>query len=549
VSFYEERLLFLLQSAAANPRARNGYASPRSPSTRSSRVLPAVPRRDPASHARSRLTLLCADDASPRSLTEKILERPRLIERIRAGIMDPSKPNLTVFNSTPHERKLAVLLGRAAQRLRPAARSPGHEVGEPEGLPRGGVDSRRASRTCTRPHDVEEALAELRGRGRGSGGSHQARRELLRRGQRAPALPRVGTADRRCVTRCSRWSSRWLRRTPGPTSTSCRRWRHRGGVHRGRGEAVTSASCGSARAGHPRDLHPRPDPRRAQRPGLPRLPLPGSRRLPDADPGGGSEDRRCPRRARRRQPLRRGLPRLPRRPGRRLEAQRPRDQPPPWGHDPPLPRPAVLTGGSLDRRPGSSSLAQRPRKYYKATDNLFRSSTGGACCRRTSVESWTVNKLHQPRRESGVLFNLIGALSEFGKLGDRDRERRRRWTTSTPTPSRLWTARRRTGGRGSLSIRGTRTGRSRGIRSLSAGGAANLLADATPRARAFVTSACSRRKSYVGRRGGRCELDELRRRGHERGARIARFPCFISFFASRPPRPVGWASCFSASAI
>ena len=65
----------------------------------------------PASHARSRLTLLCADDASPRSLTEKILERPRLLERIRAGIVDPSRAYLTVFNSTPLERKLAVLLG------------------------------------------------------------------------------------------------------------------------------------------------------------------------------------------------------------------------------------------------------------------------------------------------------------------------------------------------------------------------------------------------------------------------------------------------------
>ena len=37
----------------------------------------------PASHARARLTLLCAYDASPRSLTEKVLERPRLIQRIR----------------------------------------------------------------------------------------------------------------------------------------------------------------------------------------------------------------------------------------------------------------------------------------------------------------------------------------------------------------------------------------------------------------------------------------------------------------------------------
>ncbi len=65
----------------------------------------------PASHARSRLTLLCAYDASPRSLTEKILERPRLIERIREGILDRPRAYLTVFNSTPLERKLAVLLG------------------------------------------------------------------------------------------------------------------------------------------------------------------------------------------------------------------------------------------------------------------------------------------------------------------------------------------------------------------------------------------------------------------------------------------------------
>ena len=33
----------------------------------------------PASHARSRLTMLCAYDASPRPLTQKVLERPRLM--------------------------------------------------------------------------------------------------------------------------------------------------------------------------------------------------------------------------------------------------------------------------------------------------------------------------------------------------------------------------------------------------------------------------------------------------------------------------------------
>ena len=109
-NFYEERLLFLL-IRLRNPRARMVYVT-------SQAVHPIILEYYlqflagiPASHARSRLTLLCADDASPRSLTEKILERPRLIERIRAGIVDPSRSYLTVFNSTPLERKLAVLLG------------------------------------------------------------------------------------------------------------------------------------------------------------------------------------------------------------------------------------------------------------------------------------------------------------------------------------------------------------------------------------------------------------------------------------------------------
>jgi hypothetical protein len=39
----------------------------------------------PASHAASRLTLLSVHDSSPRALTQKILERPRLLERIRAA--------------------------------------------------------------------------------------------------------------------------------------------------------------------------------------------------------------------------------------------------------------------------------------------------------------------------------------------------------------------------------------------------------------------------------------------------------------------------------
>src|SRR4029079_1736369 len=101
-SFYEERLLFLL-IPLRNPRARMVYvtAQPVHPMILEYyfQFLAGIP----ASHARSRLTLLCAHDASPRSLTEKILERPRLLERIRQGIMDKDRAYLTVFNSTPLE--------------------------------------------------------------------------------------------------------------------------------------------------------------------------------------------------------------------------------------------------------------------------------------------------------------------------------------------------------------------------------------------------------------------------------------------------------------
>ena len=91
-AFYEERLLFLLMRLR-NPRARLVYVT-------SQPVHPLVLEYYlqllagiPASHARSRLTLLCAYDSSSRSLTEKILERPRLLERIRAGIRTRRGPS------------------------------------------------------------------------------------------------------------------------------------------------------------------------------------------------------------------------------------------------------------------------------------------------------------------------------------------------------------------------------------------------------------------------------------------------------------------------
>ena len=61
-------------------------------------------------HALQRLTLLSCYDASPRSLTEKILERPRLIQRIKKSIPPGHAAHMACFNVTGYERTLAVQL-------------------------------------------------------------------------------------------------------------------------------------------------------------------------------------------------------------------------------------------------------------------------------------------------------------------------------------------------------------------------------------------------------------------------------------------------------
>lgn len=62
-------------------------------------------------HARKRITMLSCYDASAKPLTQKILERPRLIEQVRENISDPASAHLTCFNITTLEKTLAVQLG------------------------------------------------------------------------------------------------------------------------------------------------------------------------------------------------------------------------------------------------------------------------------------------------------------------------------------------------------------------------------------------------------------------------------------------------------
>ena len=162
-SFYEERLLFLL-IRLRNPRARMVYVT-------SQPVHPMILEYYfqflagiPASHARARLTLVCAHDSSPRSLTEKILERPRLLERIRAGIQDREQAYLTVFNSTPLERKLAVLLGVPLNGVDPNLIHLGTKSGSRKVFREAGVPLPEGFEDLHSEHEVEDGLLELRAR-------------------------------------------------------------------------------------------------------------------------------------------------------------------------------------------------------------------------------------------------------------------------------------------------------------------------------------------------------------------------------------------------
>lgn len=62
-------------------------------------------------HARQRLTMLSCYDTSSKPLTKKILERPRLIHRIKQNIANSNEAHLTCFNITNLEKTLAVQLG------------------------------------------------------------------------------------------------------------------------------------------------------------------------------------------------------------------------------------------------------------------------------------------------------------------------------------------------------------------------------------------------------------------------------------------------------
>jgi hypothetical protein len=417
-AFYEERLLFLL-IRLRNPRAHVVYVT-------SQPVHPLVLEYYlyllagvPASHARARLTMLCCYDQSPRPLTQKVLERPRLLQRIRQAIVDPSRAYLTVFNSTPLERKLSVLLGIPLNGLDPALSYLGTKSGSRKVFREAGIDMPAGFEDLHDPDDVGRALVELRKQRPGirraivklndsfSGEGNAIYRYpesgdpgAVRGALDEIVLPVEGETWPQYFGKFRRMGGivEEFVEAPEKTSPSAQ---FRTGPD---GEVVAISTHDQILGGASGQIYlgctfPAQDGYRARI-------TEAARRVGVVLARHGAVSRY-------------GVDFLAYRQG-------PDD---PWefvaleinlrvvGTTHPFLALSFLTGGSLDPATGLFSSLGGRVKYYQATDNL-RSDRYRSIVPEDLIDITTLHGLHYSHRtESGALFHLVGAMSEFGKLG------------------------------------------------------------------------------------------------------------------------------------
>jgi PGM1 C-terminal domain/ATP-grasp domain len=123
-------------------------------------LLPGIPHQ----HARRRLVLLTAYDGSRVSLTQKILERPRLLARLREAIGDPSTAHLSCFNATASERTLAVQLAIPLYACDPALGALGSKSGSRRVFREAGVGMPEGFEDLHDIKNLVEAMVTLRRR-------------------------------------------------------------------------------------------------------------------------------------------------------------------------------------------------------------------------------------------------------------------------------------------------------------------------------------------------------------------------------------------------
>lgn len=163
VRHYEERLLVFLQ-LLRRPDTRVVYVT-------SDELDPIILEYAfdlvsslPNWHGRRRLTLFDCADREPAPLTEKILRRPDLVQKIRQVIDDPLDACLVAFNGSPFERELAVQLGIPLYAADPELSHLGSKSGSRRVFTESGVTVADGFGDLRDEHDVADALATLRNR-------------------------------------------------------------------------------------------------------------------------------------------------------------------------------------------------------------------------------------------------------------------------------------------------------------------------------------------------------------------------------------------------
>jgi hypothetical protein len=419
-SYYEERLLFLL-IRLINPKARMVYVTSQPIHAMVLEYYFELLAGIPASHARSRLTLLCAYDASPRSLTEKILARPRLLERIRQGIADPGRAYLTVFNATANERRLAVLLGIPLNGADPDLAHLGTKSGSRKVFREAGVALPEGIEDLSDRAEVARALVDLAQRRPGlSRAVVKLNDSFSGEGNAIVRYPAAGPIDRPAMERALD-SMAFV--GPGETPEAYfDKYERMGGVVEefleGKEKVSPSAQLRTSPAGlvEPISTHDQvlggPD---------------NQVYLGCTFPAHDDYRRRIQDEA-----MKIGAVLASHRVVSRfavdflLYREGPHEE---WnlsaleinlrmgGTTHPYLALRFLTGGSLDPSSGLFYSARGLAKYYRATDNL-RSEAYRGLLPEDLIDILTDNRLHYGHgTDSGVLFHMIGAVSEHGKLG------------------------------------------------------------------------------------------------------------------------------------
>ncbi len=156
---YEERLLFSL-IRLRNPLTRVIYitALPLCPIVIDYylQLLPGIP----FSHARDRLLLISTYDGSLKPLTQKILERPRLVEKIRRALR-PNKSYMVCYNSTDLEQQLSLKLGIPMLAASPEVLHWGSKSGSRQIFAQVNIPHPDGSYTVTNVFDLVQELFNL----------------------------------------------------------------------------------------------------------------------------------------------------------------------------------------------------------------------------------------------------------------------------------------------------------------------------------------------------------------------------------------------------